>query len=203
MVDTGTPIIGGDLIVENGNGRVLGMRRARMDYPEKWQAYQAELKKALGDYGLSEGDIAGMKDPVLVRERTDQVDRVKFANEAQASQSMQLTVDELAGTDARYVDDAQLSNLIVGDEQSIEGALKAAGNRDLVTAFLNRVPETERSQFLDPNGELSLDGLTRLRNAIFAHVYPGEAGRRLADAFLVSQSERRSDIRAAIFDTLG
>lgn len=203
MVDSGTPVIGGDLIVENGNGRVMGMRRARADYPERWQAYQTRLRERLGIYGLKEDDLSGVKDPVLVRERTSDVDRVAFANEAQASQSMQLAVDELAGTDAKYIDDAALSRLVIGEEQSIEGALNATANRDLVNAFLNAIPAGEKSAFLAPDGSLSNDGLTRLRNAMFVHVYPGEAGKRLADAFLVSQSESINNIRAAIFDTLG
>jgi hypothetical protein len=203
MVDSGAPIVGADNIVENGNGRIMGMRRARIDYPERWEWYQQELKNRITDYGLTESDLTNVKDPVLVRERTDAVDRVTFANEAQASQSMQLTVDEMAATDSRYVDNTTLANLVVGEDESIEGALKSPANRDLVNAFLNKVPAGEKSAFLAPDGSLSLDGLTRLRNAIFYSVYPGDAGKRLANAFLTMQNEAISNVRAAIFDTLG
>jgi hypothetical protein len=203
QVDSGTPITGPDNVVENGNGRVMALRRARMDYPERWSQYQDMLRARLVDYGLQTADLSNIKDPVLVRERLSDVDRVKFAGEAQASQSMTLTVDELAGSDAKYVDDAALVNLTIGEEQTVEGALRGSANRDIVNAFLARLPAGEKSAFLAPDGSLSMDGLTRLRNAIFVHVYPGDSGRRLAEAFMVSQSEAVGNIRAAIFDTLG
>jgi diguanylate cyclase (GGDEF)-like protein len=199
---TGTPIMGSDKVIESGNGRVMAMRRARMDYPERWQQYQDNLRTKLTDYGLSEGDLQGVKDPVLVRERLTEVDRAKFTREANESETTRLAVGETADADSRYIENSMLANLTIGEEQSIEGALRSPANRELVNSFLSKIPQSETTAFLAPDGSLSLDGLTRLRNAVFAAVYPGEAGKRLADAFLVSQSESVSNIRAAIFDTL-
>src|SRR5690606_12895974 len=49
-----------------GNHRAGAMRLAVMDYPDRWKAYQEELIKRLPEYGLSETDLEGIDQPVLV-----------------------------------------------------------------------------------------------------------------------------------------
>jgi hypothetical protein len=59
-VGEGAPIIGADGVVESGNGRVLGIRRAYAQGGDSAQKYRAYLE--------SQGfDTGGMKEPVLVR----------------------------------------------------------------------------------------------------------------------------------------
>ncbi|MEB2478216.1 hypothetical protein QMM96_22560 [Citrobacter freundii] len=73
----GAPIIGPDNVVESGNGRTLGIVRAygsgQADHYRDW------IIKNAKDYGLDPEVVASMRAPVLVRVRTDDIDRVQFA----------------------------------------------------------------------------------------------------------------------------
>lgn len=76
----GSPIIGPDNIVESGNGRTLGLLRAYGSGMA--DDYRAWLVAHAADYGLSPEVIEGMRQPVLVRVRMDDIDRVKFAEDS-------------------------------------------------------------------------------------------------------------------------
>ncbi len=82
FIDTGPMIIGSDLVVEDGNGRVLALRKAAQDFPERYQLYKDILTKNAERYGFDDKDIKAIRNPVLVRERLSKVDRVAFASEA-------------------------------------------------------------------------------------------------------------------------
>ena len=42
FIDTGSMIVGPDLVVESGNGRVLALRKASQDFPEQYARYRKE-----------------------------------------------------------------------------------------------------------------------------------------------------------------
>lgn len=78
--NTGSPIVGPDMMVESGNGRVMALARAYEAHPESAKAYR--------DYLESQGyKTAGMKQPVLIRQRLSDLtpeqrkDFVVFSNE--------------------------------------------------------------------------------------------------------------------------
>lgn len=75
----GAPIIGPDNVVESGNGRTMGIARAYGS--QQADQYRQSLIAALGDFGLSKADLDGISEPVLVRQRLDDVDRVQFAQD--------------------------------------------------------------------------------------------------------------------------
>lgn len=76
--DRGAPIIGPDGMVESGNGRIQALRQAYKENGAQAQAYR--------DWLASQGaDVKGMREPVLVRERTTPMtaeQRQKFAVDA-------------------------------------------------------------------------------------------------------------------------
>jgi hypothetical protein len=201
-IDRGSPIVGSDAIVESGNGRVLALRRARELYPERFEDYRQGLLDRAGEYGIPEDDVLAMKNPVLVRERVTDVDRPAFMREANEQASMSMSAYEDAIQDAGRVSDTSLSGLKVGEDQSVDQALRAPANRDLVREFIGKIPENERARVLDAKGELSQQGLERLKGALFAKTYPGEAGRRLARTMIESLDSDVRNIENALYQTL-
>jgi len=100
FLDTGPMIVGDDNVVESGNGRTIALRKAVEDYPDKYELYKGMLEKMAERYGISKDELADMKHPVLVRERTTPVDRVKFAAEANIGAVMSMSPHEQALQDA-------------------------------------------------------------------------------------------------------
>jgi hypothetical protein len=67
---SGTPIISKDGIVVSGNNRVMSLKLAKSDYPNKYKDYLDALMKEInyGGYGINYAQIFGdFKNPVLVR----------------------------------------------------------------------------------------------------------------------------------------
>ena len=128
-LDRGPIIVGPDegsgFPVESGNGRTLALRIARREFPEKYQQYQALLREFISQYGIDPEHLQQIADPMLVRERLADVDRIAFAEEANASTALQMSPLEMALTDAKKLSAAALANLVVGDNQSIDQALRS------------------------------------------------------------------------------
>jgi|GEM_PF-6379104 len=99
-LDRGAPIVGPDGIVESGNGRVMALKRAAKEHPEKYAAYQAELIGRLSSFGLTEKSLGKAARPVLVRRRTSKIDRKAFVEEANAASTLERSAVETARTDA-------------------------------------------------------------------------------------------------------
>ncbi|MDR3164674.1 MAG: hypothetical protein LBU13_03770 [Synergistaceae bacterium] len=162
LASDGAPIVGGDNVVESGNGRVIALREAyKRGAADKYRQYLMDNAESLG---LSKSAIEGMRNPVLVRERVTDTDRVKFAQEANESSVSAMSESETALRDAKNMDAGIL-----------ESALKTP---DLMsnTAFFNDffeqiIPQNERGQFIDPNGRISQAGYRRVRNALAAKAY--------------------------------
>jgi len=184
QIDRGTPIIGDDMMVESGNGRTLALKRAKEQYPERWNEYQSKLKEQMAQHGISESELAGIKNPVLVRERLSKVNRADFAKEANQANVLQMSPLERAKNDAKSLKDSSLFNLQIGDDQSIDQALRSPKNARFVQEFLGGLPDTERASLMRGNGTLNQMGLWRMKAAVFSKVFQGEAGERLADTFL-------------------
>ena len=202
QIDHGAMIVGSDGIVESGNGRALALQLARAEFPEKWSQYQQALRAAVGRYGFSPQDLRSIKDPVLVRERITPVDRTRFVAEANGRATLAMAPLEQARVDAGRLSDDAVGNITVGDGQSMEQALRSAGNRDLVRAFMGTVPDNERAELLDADGLLNRVGLARLRAALFAKAYPGPAGQALGDTLLESLDAGTKNIESAVFASL-
>ncbi len=200
QLDKGAPIVGDDQMVESGNGRTLALMRAKDLYPEKFAEYQMELKRLAREYGIKEGDVPA--DGVLVRVRKSEVDRAKFAQEANAPAVLQMSPLEQAAVDAGKVKLDWLNTFQVKDGQSIDEALRASGNRDFVKKFVGELSTNERATVMRSDGSLNRMGLWRIKAAIFSKVFPGEAGQRLADTFLESLDNGIKNFEAAVGDIM-
>lgn len=184
--DVGAPIVGRDNVVESGNGRILALRRAYQERLSGAERYRAWLEQQ----GY---DTTGMEMPVLIRRRTTELspeDRIAFAREANQRTTLGMSDVEQATADARMLSDTMLDLYKGGD-------LTLAGNRDLVRAFAEQLPATERAELVTAEGTLSQTGLRRLQNAMFAKAW-GEPG--LLTALRESQDTNVRAIGGAMMD---
>lgn len=156
----GAPIIGPDGVVESGNGRVIALRRIFQENPEGAERYRAWLR----DQGYEPKN----QDDILVRSRTSDLsapDRIAWARENNASPVLSLSAGEKAISDAKSLTPEILAKWRGGD-------VGAAANRDFVRSFMQAIPETgEEGAIQTAEGELSLGGETRVRNALLARAY--------------------------------
>lgn len=202
-IDKGTPIVGEDGMVESGNGRMLALMRAKEMYPEKFAEYQAALKKSLGEYGLTEDDIAGIENPVLVRVRADDgLDRVSFAKEANSAAVLQMSPLEQAEQDAKLLNEKSLGKLVIKEDQNIEEALRATPNQAFVRDYVSGLPANERAVVMRSDGTLNRMGIWRLKAALFSKIFPGDAGQRLAETFLESLDSNIKNFESAVGDVM-
>lgn len=159
--DRGAPIIGPDGVVESGNGRIMALRKVYTEGGEKASAY----RQWLADQGV---DVSKFKNPVLVRERStpmSQAEREAFAIGANQSSTLSMSAAEKALADAKLLDDAALASIKNASD------LGAVENRGFIRQFFGRLPQTERGALMTSNGDLSAEGLTRVRNAVLAKAY--------------------------------
>lgn len=185
--DRGAPIIGPDMVVESGNGRVMAIRRAFEMFPERAQAYR--------EYLASQGyDTTGIQTPVLVRERLTPMtpeERVAFVQEANQSATMALSPVEQAKIDTAAMTDSVVDVWRGGD-------VTDAANRDFVSAFVGALPQSQRNALLDGNGRLSPDGAVRIRRALLAAAYDD---RDLLTELIESADDNIRSIGNALFDS--
>jgi hypothetical protein len=172
LTTTGAPIVGPDGLVESGNGRILAIRLAYAEGLPTAQAYRAMLVRQ----GFA--DAARMREPVLIRRRTTELDaagRRRFVEESNSDVVDALTPAEQARVDATRLSPDVLARLASPD-------LTAAGNADFLRAFIAALPGREQ-RALSTQGALTADGLARVRRALAARAY-GDAAlvARLADA---------------------
>ena len=183
FLDTGPVIVGGDNVVESGNGRTLALRLAAKEHPDKYQQYIDMLKANAAIYGLSEADITKVCQPILVRERLTDGTRVNFATEANVGAVMRMSPYEQALQDSGRLSDYTIGTLIIGEEQSIDQALGAKANDHIIQHFVSTLPANERAAISEAGGAINQQGMARLKLAIFAKTYPGKAGQRLVRIF--------------------
>lgn len=184
---SGAPIVSAEGVVESGNGRTMAIRKA---YEQgKGEAY----RKWLSEQGH---DVTGMKNPVLVRERTTPMsdqELLDYTKESNESTTLTMSPTEQAMVDAKAVVDLL--------DQYRGGDINSAANRDFVNRFVTElVPTSERGKMLSAGAGLTQDGQRRINAALVAAAYN--------DTFIVDQvfESTESDIKAignALTDVAG
>ncbi|WHP06849.1 transglycosylase SLT domain-containing protein [Acinetobacter corruptisaponis] len=160
MISQGAPIIGLDNVVESGNGRTLAIGKAYAD--GKADAYRQFVSDFAGARGW---DISGINNPVLVRTRLSDVDRVEFAKLANESDVAQFSASERAKSDVDRLPDASLLKL------NSDGNINLDGSMDYVRAFIDQVSPAERATMITADGRLSQGGKQRIEQALVQHAY--------------------------------
>lgn len=154
----GAPIVGPDNVVESGNGRVLAIRQAYANVPDRAAAYR-DFISSLGY------DVEGMANPVLVRERQGDTDRQAFTREANERSTMEMSDTERAMSDAAAMPDEILPLYRGGD-------VDLAQNREFVRAFISSVvSENDQGGMIDAQGRMSQRAVRRVQAALLAKAY--------------------------------
>lgn len=184
---SGAPIVSKQGVVESGNGRTMAIRKAYET--GKGESY----KQWLNEQGY---DVSGMKNPVLVRERTTTMNDQElrdYTRESNESTTLTMSPTEQAMVDAKVVVDLL--------DQYRGGDINSAANRDFVNRFVTElVPTSERGKMLSAGTGLTQDGQRRINAALVAAAYN--------DTFIVDQvfESTESDIKAignALTDVAG
>lgn len=162
--DRGAPIIGPDNIIEIGNHRVEGLKRAAENNPQAYQGYV----RALNEAGY---DTRGMQFPVLIRRRVGELDPTKrqdFTRLSNSEANQSLSDLELAKQDA-----SRLTPELLGKfDGEVSGGVRAAKNLPFVRDFLSQITTpSERTRLISPEGGISDALADRLERALFASAY--------------------------------
>lgn len=160
MISQGAPIMGLDGVIESGNGRTLAIGKAFAD--GKADAY----RQFVSDFASARGmDISGIKQPVLVRTRLSDVDRVGFTRLANESDMAQFSATERAITDADRLPDGSLLKI------NNDGSLNLDGSMDFVRGFVDQLPQSEKASLITAEGRLTQDGKRRMEAALVQRAY--------------------------------
>ena len=183
----GAPIVDENGHVESGNGRTMALRRIYENRPDLAEAYRQELAR-------NGFDTTGMKNPVLVQQRTTQMtpeQRKAYIGEANVSDVLLMSPAEQAKEDAKYITNAMLDKIPPGRDFT---------HPDFVVEFMKHVPSTEQGQMRTEDGSINSLGILRIRNAIFAKAYgETDALSRIAE----STDDNIKSISNALLDNAG
>jgi hypothetical protein len=164
----GAPIVGPDMVVESGNARIITLKSVYDQKHDNAAKYREWLKANAQRFGLKSEDLENVKNPVLVRVRQSDIDRVQFVKEANEQAVAAMSASEQAFADADKITGGIL-DLFVPHE---EGNVIHRGNWDFIRSFMDQVVgSAERGRYMTADGSISQDGANRIRNAIFARAY--------------------------------
>ena len=194
LVEAGPMIIGPDMVVESGNGRTLALAIASRDYPDNYRAYVDALKAKVADYGIDPASIEGIENPVLVRQRMDDVDRIAFADDANGQRTADYSTLEAAYSDAKFWDKNLLSEMKVYATTDIDSLLISANNEGITQGFLDNVPQNEKGKYIASDGSWSDAGIDKMKASLLARVFKGDKGKALVTYF--AEKSKSDDIAA-------
>ncbi|ENX21087.1 hypothetical protein [Acinetobacter sp. CIP 102136] len=160
MLSNGAPIIGMDNVVESGNGRTLAIAKAYES--GRAEEYRAFLEQYAAERGI---DIAGINNPVLVRTRLTDTDRVQFTQLANQADVAQYSATERAVSDLDRLPDASLLKI------NNDGSINLDGSMDFVRGFVGSLPKSEQGTVITGDGRLSQEGKRRIESAIMQRAY--------------------------------
>lgn len=160
MLSNGAPIIGMDNVVESGNGRTMAIGKAYENgRAEEYRAYIEEYANTRG------WDISGINNPVLVRTRLTDTDRVQFTKLANESDVAQYSASERAASDVDRLPDASLLKI------NSDGNINLEQSMDFVRGFISSLPKAEQASVITGDGRLSQDGKRRIESALTQRAY--------------------------------
>ena len=168
-LNQGAPLIRNDGVVLNGNGRTIAIQRAQARNKERAMAYKDYLGENAAAFGLSEEDVDGVMNPVLVREvQGDISDGLMQDIIGSTTGGARMGASEAAQQDAGKITFAMLDAYVPNEK----GDLTTAANRSFVAGILHEVVGNgEMNAYLDKDGHVNADGIQRVKRAIFALAY--------------------------------
>lgn len=164
----GAPIVGPDMVVESGNGRVIALQKGYKSKHDNMGKYKQWLSDNADKLGMDKNAVEKVKNPVLVRVRQSEVDRVKFTREANEQSVAAMSATEQAVVDAKKLTHGLLEAFAPGEN----GEILVKSNMSFISAFMEQVVSpAERGRYIAADGSVSQEGATRIRNAVYAKTY--------------------------------
>lgn len=161
VMDVGAPVVDQDGHIVAGNGRFAGLSQA---YDQGTATeYMNQLREDAARKGLS---IEGIAKPVLVRQLSEPVDTRKLAIASNSGTTLQMSALEQANLDAERM--KGIENLDVNDLGDITLTPR---NLTQLKDSLGTYAGTELGAMVDKGGQLSQEGMRRVRNAMLAKAY--------------------------------
>lgn len=209
---TGAPVVtdaadGGLHPVESGNGRAAAIREAYRT--GRAGAYRERLEADAARYGMTPEQVAAMREPMLVRSRVTEMtpeEQRQFTRDANASSALRMGAAEQATSDAAALTPEILADFLPSEE----GDVLAASNRRFLRRFFDEVvPETDRGELIDADGNPNLRAVQRIKAAIMGKAYgqdrllaraleAADDNTRTVSNGLLSAAPRVAKVRAAI-----
>ena len=180
-MQTGLPIVS-DGYVDAGNGRVIALKRLKIDYPEKYKEYLKVLRNSIEKYGIApeQLDTFGVDEiPMLVRERTTQIPEdliPSYVVDGNLPDVEGLSDLELADVIVEAWNENTLLRLIPTGK-GIEDTLKAEGNAEIITELETVIGKHPNAKNWFSGGKLTTEGIKVFRQALYVKVF----GRNNAD----------------------
>lgn len=161
---TGSPTLANDgKTIIAGNGRTKAIKQA---YAQgKGAEYKQSLIEQAQSLGIDPQQIAGMKNPVLVKEFANPVDVKKMAIESNATGGLAMSAKEQARADSALMPDM---SMLASDDK---GNINLSRNAHIFRKFISSLPVEAQASMLDKDGLLSKEGLARLQNAVLYKAY--------------------------------
>lgn len=156
--------------VISGNARSEAIRQAYKTDSTPSQKY-AEFTQSKETNAKREPVYVGILDP-------NKVDLKTFAREANESTTAKMSATEQAKVDSDKLTNSLMNKFIPTED----GSIHLAANREFIRDFVKLLPETERNAVQQSSGELSQEGVNRIRNAILAKAYGESAVERIAES---------------------
>lgn len=158
----GMPVVNPDGAVVAGNGRTMALRIAD---GEQFGRYKVRIQAEAGKYGIPIEAVNAMERPMLVRELVD-VDPV--TTQRLAWQLNEMPLGDLAPSLAAAITREDIRALQVGDEQTLEAALKSGTNDAAIGRMLGRLPADARARYRGPGGAINEQGVRLLEGSLLA-----------------------------------
>jgi hypothetical protein len=160
---SGAPIIARDGTIMSGNGRVLTMQEVYANQSDSLASYRSALETA----GIN---TEGFSQPVFVRQLADDMtvqELKRFADLSNTEAQAQMSMTERASRDSTRLTDSKIIDLYRGDFD-----IDAAQNRGFVSEYAKKIlSPTEQGAFFNSKGEISQEGISRVKNAILASAF--------------------------------
>lgn len=163
IMDFGAPTMTAKGQIIGGNGRFAGVSKAYSSGTA--DAYHTPLMQNLSKFGIDPATAAGMKKPVLVRILESNVDVQRAAMASNEGAGLRMSALEQAKVDGIRLGD--ITGLTISDT----GEIASAANHSYIKQWVGQFPTTEAAALVDKNGQLSVEGTTRLRNAVLFRAY--------------------------------
>ena len=173
-VTEGSPILvlkDGKFYALGGNGRLMSMEIAYGG--GRGQNYKDYLTEQASSLGLDSAQIQGMNKPVMVRvikSELTETQRVEASRLFNLSAAEMQRAGEIAAEDVRQITPGLLLGFNLTTESSLDRMLVQPSNQQVLSDFINRLPESERASLLT-DGAPNQQAVQRFTNAMIIRAY--------------------------------